>query len=384
MTYINWTKDVFIDPVTFSASAGPSGIPVPTYGNYGGPDYSDGLVGGTIPLSGALPPLDQLDALFFTHDLAYQLQPSANEIPSADLALIQGIESLTATGSLDAEASLYGGAAILGVISNMGLNGNLPSPQELAVADATAAYDIEYGLSHLSPTEQGLAEAAVQDIATAFLKPPSSSNLDLTEALYVGYFGRAADAGGLAWWEQTYAQEVAAGESASTALLNIANDFAPQAETLSLYPFLASPSTASQARITSFIESVYADLFDRAADPGGLAYWDNYLTNNLGNPQAVGAFILTVISGALGTDQTTIHNKIAFADWLTNAFAQAGIDNIGGGIPSSANTLAHTLIASVTSDPTSVISAELSFEVGIVGVVGHSAIASFASHGVLL
>ena len=27
MTYINWTKDVFIDPVTFSASAGPGGIP---------------------------------------------------------------------------------------------------------------------------------------------------------------------------------------------------------------------------------------------------------------------------------------------------------------------------------------------------------------------
>ena len=92
------------------------------------------------------------DALFFTHDLVYQLQPSANEIPSADLALIHGIESLTATGSLDAEASLYAGAAILGVISSMALNGNLPSPQELAVADATATYDIEYGLSHLSPT----------------------------------------------------------------------------------------------------------------------------------------------------------------------------------------------------------------------------------------
>jgi hypothetical protein len=75
MTYINWTKDVFIDPVTFSASAGPSGIPVPTYGNYGGPDYSDGLVGGTIPLSGALPPLDQLDALFFTPTLRISCSP---------------------------------------------------------------------------------------------------------------------------------------------------------------------------------------------------------------------------------------------------------------------------------------------------------------------
>ena len=112
MTYINWAKEVFIDPVTFSASAGPGGIPIPTYGNYGGPDYSNGLVGGTIPLNGALPPVDQLDALFFNHDLAYQLQPSANEIPSADLALIHGIELLTVTGPLDAEASLCRGRHI--------------------------------------------------------------------------------------------------------------------------------------------------------------------------------------------------------------------------------------------------------------------------------
>lgn len=250
MTYINWTKDVFIDPVTFSASAGPGGIPIPTYGNYGGPDYSDGVVGGTIPLSGALPPVDQLDALFFAHDLAYQLQPSANEIPSADLALIHGIESLTATGSLDAEASLYAGATILGVISFMGLNGNLPSPQELAVADATAAYDIEYGLSHLSPTEQGLAEGAVQDIAAAFLKPPSSSNLDLTEALYVGYFGRAGDPGGDTYWLNEL-------NNGGISEKGMAASFSVQPEAIALYSFLANPSAATEAQINSFIAAVY-------------------------------------------------------------------------------------------------------------------------------
>ena len=380
MTYINWTKEVFIDPVTFSASAGPGGIPIPTYGNYGGPDYSDGLVGGTIPPSGALPPVDQLDALFFAHDLAYQLQPSANEIPSADLALIHGIESLTTTGSLDAEASLYAGATILGVISFMALNGNLPSPQELAVADATATYDIEYGLSHLSPTEQGLAEAAVWDIAAAFLKPLSSSNLDLTEALYVGYFGRAGDPQGTNFWTGALNSNFTIQQEAAS--------FSVQAESQALYPFLVNPLGATQAQIATFIGSVYQDLFNRSPDINGLAYWTNFLNSNLGNPQAVGSFILDVIYGAqnsvAGLDQTTIHNKIAVADWLTNAFAVAGIDNFGGGIPSSANTLAHTLMASVTSDPTSVISAELSFEVGIVGVVGHSAIASLASHGVPL
>jgi hypothetical protein len=172
MSHINWTTDVFIDPVTLTAGAGPSGIPIPTYGNYGGPDYSDGLVGGTIPTTGALPAVDQLDARFFLHDLAYQLQPSANEIPSADLALIHGIEFLTATRQLDAEASLYGGATILGIMAFMAANGHPLSPSEFLLASATAAYDIQYGFNHLSPTERALAEGAAQNIVAAFAHSP--------------------------------------------------------------------------------------------------------------------------------------------------------------------------------------------------------------------
>jgi hypothetical protein len=373
MTYINWTTDVFIDPVTLSASAGPGGIPIPTYGNYGGPDYSNGMVGGTIPASGALAPVDQLDALFYSHDLAYQQQPSANEIPSADLALIHGIEFLTATGSLDAEASLYAGAVTLGLIAFMGLNGNLPSSNELLLAEATAASDIQYGLSHLSTSEVGLAGAAVQDIATAFLRPlSSSSNLDLTEALYIGYFGRAGDPNGANFWTSAL--------NSGFTIQQEAASFSLQAEAQALYPFLANSLGATQDQIETFIASVYQDLFNRSPDAEGLAYWTNFLNSNLGNPQAVGSFILDVIYGAqntaAGLDQTTIANKIAVADWLTKAFASAGINDFGGGIPSGANTIAHTSIASVTSDPASVVSAEISFAVELVGYSGISGLVS--------
>ena len=163
---INWTTDVFINPVTLTASAGPNGIPIPTYGNYGGPDYSDGQVGGHIPPGGGVQPVDQLDALFKAHDFAYQSSPSATELPVADLNLIHGIEELT--GQLDAEASFYGGAAILGVATFMALNGHPLSPGELVLADATALYDIQYGLSHLSSTERVMAAHALQDIVEAF------------------------------------------------------------------------------------------------------------------------------------------------------------------------------------------------------------------------
>src|SRR5262249_56588227 len=173
MSHINWDKDVFINPVTLTASATPPGIPVPTYGNYGGPDYSNGMVGGSIPFPPdpanlPKPAVDNLDTLFYFHDFAYQTQlpPGAKELPSADLALIHGIEGLT--GHLDAEASLYGGAAILGVAAFMAANGHPLSPLESFVATATAAYDIQFGLNHLSPTERAMAATAVQSIAEAF------------------------------------------------------------------------------------------------------------------------------------------------------------------------------------------------------------------------
>jgi hypothetical protein len=166
--HINWTTDVYINPVTLTASASPPGVPIPTYGNYGGPDYSDGSVGGTIPITGALPPVDKLDKLFFRHDLAYQQNPSATEIPSADLALIHGIEHLTTTHQLGAEASFYAGAAILGVVAFMALNGHPLSPGELLLAEATAQHDIQYGLNHFNSTERAMAEAALQDFVAAY------------------------------------------------------------------------------------------------------------------------------------------------------------------------------------------------------------------------
>ena len=41
------------------------------YGNYGGLNYSSGVVGGTITETSP-PPVDAYDAAFYLHDLAYQ------------------------------------------------------------------------------------------------------------------------------------------------------------------------------------------------------------------------------------------------------------------------------------------------------------------------
>ena len=166
---------------------------------------------------------------------------------------------------------------------------------------------------------------------------PFAATSDLTEAVYIGYFGRAADPGGDAHWLNAL-------NSGSISEAGMAASFSVQSEATAPYSFLANPSTATITQIDFFIGSVYEDLFNRAPDSGGLAYWQNQLETNLGNPQAVGAFILNVISGAHGSDQTTIANKVTVADYFTQELNSAGFS-----FTSAAGTLAHSVVASVTS-----------------------------------
>lgn len=91
-----------------------------------------------------------------------------------------------------------------------------------------------------------------------------------------------------------------------------------------------------------------------------------------------------MISGAQGTDQATITNKVTIADYFTQELAAVGIS-----FTSSANTLANTAIASVTSAPLSVVLAGSTIntwltnqpsagEVALVGVSHASAASSIS------
>jgi hypothetical protein len=155
-------------------------------------------------------------------------------------------------------------------------------------------------------------------------------SLDLNqqlELIYIGYFNRSADSGGFQFWlnQNTTAQH--GGQSASGALTNIANSFAPQAETEALYPFLATgtalnpKSPVDQASVSNLINSIYQNLFGHAPDASGGAYWSNQiLTGAVG----LGAAILAIANGATGADAIEVQNKIAVALDFTTETAAAG------------------------------------------------------------
>ena len=172
----------------------------------------------------------------------------------------------------------------------------------------------------------------------------------LTE-LYVGYFDRAPDVGGLNYWLTNY-NTPSTSSSPNPFYQNLghaADSFADpgQTETVALYPFLANPSAATSAQLTNFVVSAYENLFNRMPDPTGEAYWINAInTHSVTAPQALLAFIL----GAQANDAQTIANKVTAGLYYYDLLAA---NNVAATVASD-----HAALSGVTFDPATVLASE--------------------------
>ena len=144
--------------------------------------------------------------------------------------------------------------------------------------------------------------------------------------LYVATFNRAPDAAGINYWANS-----------GMSIENIAQSFFDQPETQSLYP----SSTAN----SSFVASVYANLFNRAPDTDGLNYWVQELDSGSVSKQN---FILAVINGAQNTDISQDATILTNKQTVGLDFVAKGLDDV---------TLARSVMANVDATQTSVDSA---------------------------
>jgi len=176
MTHINWDKPFFLNVETGETSyPNPdpgAGIvqPFPTYGNYGGGHYSEGIAfDGTLltkpngsPLgyaqllakgTGGQDPVDYLDYLSYLHDV---LTSGPAYSASAD---IDFLNRLILYSSNDPEANLYAGFAELGTIGSLAIHGELDelSVPKLIAGFVDAINHIEYGLENLQQPELTIA-----------------------------------------------------------------------------------------------------------------------------------------------------------------------------------------------------------------------------------
>jgi len=148
---------------------------------------------------------------------------------------------------------------------------------------------------------------------------------------YLAYFGRPVDPTG----------EV---DFATTSEAAVANAFAASAESQALY---GSSFSYSQ------INAIYQALFNRDAEPAGLAYW--YAKVADGTYTAAGAAI-AILNGAQNEDATAIENKLA-----ASAAFSAALDTTSelvGYSGDAAAASARSFLSTVTSTPASAAAVE--------------------------
>ncbi|MDY0202071.1 MAG: DUF4214 domain-containing protein [Tenuifilaceae bacterium] len=108
--------------------------------------------------------------------------------------------------------------------------------------------------------------------------------------LYSATFNRAADADGVAYWEtQTNLTQE-----------QMANSFVISAEAVALYP-------TTQTN-TEYVTAIYNNLFGRAPEADGLAYWVGKLDDGTDKKESM---IAAFINGASAADKAVLDNKTA-------------------------------------------------------------------------
>jgi parallel beta-helix repeat protein len=138
------------------------------------------------------------------------------------------------------------------------------------------------------------------------------------EALYVGYFGRAGDPGGMNYWMAQALGQMASGVPMGQALENISAAFAASPENAPYSALATATLNAADpqqvALATSFIQKLYQNSFSHAADAGGVNYWLGQLFSGQTSFSSL-AYIIE--NGAQSADQTVLNYKLSAASYFT-------------------------------------------------------------------
>ena len=165
MTFINWNKP-------FELELGNEFLQIPTYGNYGGANYSSGKFGEDPPLDENGSYLsnkelddnkDAADYQFYKHDVDELLANTPAEDRAADVKLVRRLD-LSDKQLDDPEAELYAGVATVAFSARLLVNNPRPALAEKLVPYLEDALDnIEAGLLGLSLKELNQARSVLEE-----------------------------------------------------------------------------------------------------------------------------------------------------------------------------------------------------------------------------
>lgn len=180
-----------------------------------------------------------------------------------------------------------------------------PARAALGLPLALSALLAGCGANDPAPAGGAMARSAAEVTMVVLDQEEYAATL---QQLYIAYFGRPAEPAGLEYWNRQLRQMLAPVEPGALAaryrsdarVRAVFDAFAGSQESQQLYP-----GTTAQ-----FVDGVYRNLFNRAPDLAGLAYWTN----------AIDAGILTrseaalaIMLGAQNDDALCVRNKLAVA-----------------------------------------------------------------------
>lgn len=204
-----------------------------------------------------------------------------------------------------------------------------------------------------------------------------SSSVDYSatvQQIYLAYFGRAADTGGLASFS---AQMTALGAPADLQKLIVA--YATDPNIRKLVDSFGS-SSESQALYTgdtrAFITAIYKNIFNRDPDLAGLAFWANAIDSGA---LTRGAASLSILAGALTNtsnqgmiDARVIDKKVQLSKLFSSTLLARSIEGYRG---DRAATLVRLMLSQISENSDSalfqtVVDANLKLLSATCGIVG--------------
>ncbi|UOD31956.1 DUF4214 domain-containing protein [Massilia violaceinigra] len=173
---------------------------------------------------------------------------------------------------------------------------------------------------------------------------------EVVQALYVAYFGRAADAGGMRSFQEQLARldaphdivGISSAYGSNPALRQLIDSFGKSAESDALYP----------DGVPAFVGAIYKNVLGRSADAEGLAYWSNAIDSgalsqaNAALSIMAGALENTSVQGLL--DAKRIDNTLALASDFTLALDRP--TEIAGYAGSLAASMVRAMLATVGAE----------------------------------
>lgn len=169
---------------------------------------------------------------------------------------------------------------------------------------------------------------------------PASAYYNVVQHIYVGYFGRPADSGGVVYFAQLLSN---LGAPTNIADLSVAFDSSSQvAAVIDGFGTSAESQALYSGDNNVFIDAVYRNLFGRPADAAGKTYWVDLLDRKI---MTRASAAIKIMAGAQLTDRDEIGKRALVAGAFTTALTTPQRELAYSGL--EANVVVRNLLGTV-------------------------------------